>query len=60
MRSRTQRRKRVMLVTLALSFVVGLMIAALYFVHVNYVPLDVILRRMFSDLGGGSMPSRLV
>jgi uncharacterized protein involved in exopolysaccharide biosynthesis len=50
MQSRRQRRKRVLLLTLALSFVAGLMLAGMFFVHRNYLPLDILFRGVFDML----------
>ena len=50
MQSRRQRRKRVLVLTLALSFVAGLMLAGMFFVHRNYLPLDILFRGVFDML----------
>lgn len=47
LRSRQQRRKRVLMMTLALSFVAGLVMAGMIFVHRNYLPLDILFRGIF-------------
>lgn len=50
LQSRQQRRKRVLLITLALSFVAGLLLAGMIFVHRNYLPLDILFRGVFDML----------
>lgn len=50
LQSRRQRRKRVLMTTLALSFVAGLVLAGLFFVHRNYLPLDILFRGVFDML----------
>ncbi|OYU19169.1 MAG: lipopolysaccharide biosynthesis protein [Rhodobacteraceae bacterium PARR1] len=50
MHSRQQRRKRTLLLTLALSFVAGLLLAGVVFIHRNYLPLDILFRGVFDTL----------
>ena len=50
MQSRQQRRKRTLLLTLALSFVAGLLLAGVVFIHRNYLPLDTLFRGGFDPL----------